>query len=130
MDASTIGIMGAVTTVVAVIITHMLNQRAGEKRATQVRDELIGRMDGLNTRVTEVKETLSGRISEVSERVTEIRTDLTDRIKEQGARLESQIGSSATSTREGVSAEIRVMKAEILARLPELVRHAGAEPKA
>ncbi|HEX3682486.1 MAG TPA: hypothetical protein VHU83_08070 [Bryobacteraceae bacterium] len=129
MDASAIGILGAVTTVAAVIVTHVLNQRAGEKRATQVRDELSGRIDTMNTRVTEVREALSQRISEV-------KTDLTARIAEvrgeaasQGAQIRSEIANSANTVKEVVSAEVKVMKAEILARLPERARSA-AEHKA
>ncbi len=122
MDASTVGILGAIATIVAVVIAHLLNQRAGERRANQVRDEVLKRIDDVNTRVTEVNVALSNRISEsktdLNARISEVRVEMSS----QAGQLRTEITSTSTGIKEFMASELRAVKAEILAALPPRAR--------
>jgi hypothetical protein len=127
--------LGAVATVAAVIITHVLNQRTGEKRADQVKEELIGRISALDTRVTEAKEVFGKSIDKLSDQVEKVGAEASSQIAQVRSEMRSEIANSTDAVKEYVSAEVRVvsadmrtMKAEILARLPERTRTASSEP--
>ena len=116
MDAATVGVLGAVATVAAVLITHWLGQRGGKERADQVREELNARLGAIDSRLTEVKGDLTARIAETKadslSATNQVRTDL------QGAtvRLEVRIDSM----KETFALELRAAKAEILNALPNV----------
>ena len=43
--------VGAIATLTAVIVTHLLGQRHGEKRANHVKEQLVGRIDAVDRRI-------------------------------------------------------------------------------
>ena len=121
VDTAAIGILGAVATVFAVLVTHWLGQRRGKERADQVREELSARLNAIDSRLTEIKGDLKSQISETKAdsivAINQARTDL------QGStiRLEARI----ESMKEMFALELRASKAEILAALPQRVHQAG-----
>jgi|SRR5579872_720811 len=135
----TIGIIGAGATVAAVLITHWLGQRNGEERANHVRDEMLGRMTSLDGRMTEVKTDLNARLAEMkSDSKTDLQAARTDlqavkadlhsalldvrsELGNNSARVEARIDG----IKEVFSLELKALKAEILAALPERIRRAG-----
>ncbi|HEX4231880.1 MAG TPA: hypothetical protein VHZ07_24645 [Bryobacteraceae bacterium] len=129
MDASTIGILvgilGAGATILAVVITHVLSQRAGEMRANQVREEVLSKMDSVNMWVSEVGSSLSDRIAGLNDRISEVKSDLNLRISDvktevsaQSGALRIEIENSSKGVKELVTSELRAIKAEIIAALP------------
>jgi len=126
MDASTtVGIAGAIATIGAVVIAHWLSQKAGERRADQVRDEVLNRIDAVATRLSEVNTSLGNRISEV-------KTDLNGKLSElkadsslQTGQLRLEIENSSKGLRDLLTSELRAVKAEIIAALPERTRSAS-----
>ncbi len=76
----------------------MMNQQAGEKRANQVREELISKIDSLDRRVTESRDDLK-------ERLIELKHDL----------------------KESIASEVGHLKSEILNALPPRARSASEE---
>jgi hypothetical protein len=137
MNANAVGIIvSAIVTVAAVIITHILNQRKGEERASQVRNELMDRFELFDKRLTEARDGLSGRIVEVKGDLSAMKNDLSTRISEHRAQTDSQsalirteiraeIVSNTAGMKEVMSSEMRALKAEILAALPQRSQQAG-----
>jgi len=137
MNANAVGIIvSAIVTVAAVIITHILNQRKGEERASQVRNELMDRFELFDKRLTEARDGLSGRIAEMKGDLTAMKNDLSTRISEHTAQTDSQsaliraeiraeIVSNTAGVKEVMSSEMRALKAEILAALPLRSQQAG-----
>ena len=132
MDASIIGIIGVVATILAVVITHVLGQRAGEMRANQVREEVLDRIDSVNVRINEVGSSLSDRIAGLNERISEVKVDLNLRISDvktevsaQSGALRIEIENSSKGVKELLTSEIRAITAEIIAALPVRARSAS-----
>ncbi len=101
----------------AIVISHVLSQRKGEKRADYVRVELAEKIDLLNHRITEVRDTLSDRIN----------AELSSRTDAQFAPVRSELLQSAAGVKELVLAESRASRAEIMAALSARSRSAGAD---
>ncbi len=130
MNATAIGIIvSGIVTLAAVIFTHVLNQRAGEKRANQVREEVLNRIDAVNTRVTEVRETLAERIADTKADLTTRISELRSQTESQASQIRAEISNSATGIKEIVTAELRATRAEILAAMPERARSVGTEQR-
>jgi endonuclease III len=89
MDSSTVG---AIATIAAVIIAHVLSQRAGESRANHVREELINRIDSLDRRITESRDDLKERIVDLKHDLKELKSDILNALpsRARGAGGESQ----------------------------------------
>ncbi len=137
--AVVIGVVGAIATIAAVIVTHVLSQRGGEKRANQVLAELTEKCALLDRRVTEVRDVLSGRMDGVGGRITEVKSDVLERVSDishqisdhkvqterqfELARIEA--AAHAANLKESMQIELRAVKAEIIAALPQRSQQAG-----
>ena len=100
-----------------------------------MKEELIGRISALDTRVTEAKEVFGKSIDKLSDQVEKVGAEASSQIAQVRSEMRSEIANSTDAVKEYVSAEVRVvsadmrtMKAEILARLPERTRTASSEP--
>jgi gas vesicle protein len=144
MDATTVGIIGAVVTVFSVLLTHWLGQRGGRERADQVRDELTSRLSGLDSRLTEVKGDLKDLIRDSKNdsltAISQVRTELHGAIADakndslsaigqvrkelQGSmvRIEARIDAA----KETYSRELNAMRTEILDAIPKRARQAAS----
>lgn len=123
MDATTIGIIGAIATIAAVVITHVLSQQSGEKRANHVREELIGKIDALDRRITETRAELRDAKEDLKGRIADARSETTS----QSMQIRSELNTAATHLRESLSSEMKLMKAEILSALPSRSKTVGGE---
>lgn len=128
MDAITVALLGIGGTLVAVVLTYWFSQRSGEQRANHVRDEVIARITALDARLTEVKvdfrSDMQNRFSEVradgNEHTSQLRSEMSASVARVEARVEGM--------KEIFSLELKAMKAEILAALPERANRAGGAP--
>ena len=113
--------IGATSTIAAVVVTHLLSQRAGEQRANHVRDELLARIASLEARITEVRTDFNGRI-------TELRADdaaHTTQLRAEMGSVTSRVEARLDAIKEAFSLELRAVKAEILGALPQRVQRVG-----
>jgi hypothetical protein len=121
LDAATVGILGAVATVAAVVISHWLNQRSGEQRANHVREEVLSRIASVETRIAEVKSDFASRLTELrsddAAHAAQLRSEMNNTV----LRVESRVDA----LKEVFSLELKALKAEILAALPARVRRVG-----
>jgi predicted nucleic acid-binding Zn-ribbon protein len=111
MDAGTISIIGFGLVIATFVGSHVLSQRQGEKRADQVKDELLQRLSLLDGRITEVK--------------TDLKTDIRDLradMKAGSDRLETRLEAA----REAFSQELRNTRDEIIRNIPRAVNRANA----
>ena len=123
-----------------VLWTYTMNNRKGDQRAEQVRDELIRVIGDLATRVTEVKTDLgvritelkadmNGQISGLSGQMNSLKADLTN----QTSQLRSDIVAVKSDVKELVQSEIgknfAEIKIEILKTHHELMERFPPEGK-
>jgi endonuclease III len=128
-------ILPIVTILVAVagfVITHMLSQRAGEKRANQVRDELVGKLttveqslvrnvEALDKRIDDFKVEAKDRISDIQVSVSELNTSVSEDI----AALRADIVRSKEDLKELFRSEVRAAVAELRIVMTEKMRRAN-----
>jgi len=92
----------------------------------------MDRFELFDKRLSEARDGLGARIIEIKGDLTTLKSDLTTRISEhrsqtdsQAAQIRAEIVGNTAGMKEVMSSEMRALKAEILAALPQRSQQAG-----
>ena len=102
--------IGPLATIAVVLWTYRMNDRRGERRAEQVKEELGKRIDDL-------KGELGKRIEDLATRVTEVKTDLRGDLTAQTSQIRTDVAAVESHLKELMHSEVKAQSAELRAEI-------------